>query len=228
MTGSKGAKADRDWETLSSRQRDILLRVFQADQAAEERERARQRQLDAKSLFPESRPASEWRCLNQDTIRGRRRPRDTDPADFAELESRGLIEIDGRTGMIQLTRAGRAVARAGPAPRRRDRQGACSRNGRGRTSRGCTPPVTAASCSRRIASGGCRSGNTARHGARWCGSGAGRSPTPPRLLLPRVVPGPRHCGASLGEPAESRPGHEPRAGVSPSIAVWMLSRRRAD
>jgi hypothetical protein len=87
--------------------------VFQADQAAEarERERARQRQLDTRSLFPEARPAAAWRWMNRDTVHGRHRPRDTDPADFAELEARGLIEIDAATAMVQMTRAGRTAVR---------------------------------------------------------------------------------------------------------------------
>jgi hypothetical protein len=115
MTGSRGGKAARDWEVLSSRQRDILRWVFRADQAAGERERKRQRQrqLDAKALFPQARPASEWRWVNRDAVLGRHRPRAGDPADFAELEARGLIEIDAATAMVQVTRAGRAAVRAG-------------------------------------------------------------------------------------------------------------------
>jgi hypothetical protein len=89
--------------------------VFQADQAAEarERERARQRQLETRSLFPEARRAAAWRWMNRDTVLGRHRPRDTDPADFAELEARSLIEIDAATAMVQMTRAGRAAVRTG-------------------------------------------------------------------------------------------------------------------
>ena len=107
-----GGKAARDWKALSGRQRNVLSWVFQADQAAEarERERARQRQLDTRSLFPEARPAA-WRRMNRDTVLGRHRPRGTDPADFAELEARGLIEIDAATAMVQMTRAGRTAVR---------------------------------------------------------------------------------------------------------------------
>lgn len=114
MTGSKGGKADRDWEALSRRQRDLLRQAFNADQAAEkrERQRARDRQGEAKALYPESRPASAWRWISPDRARGRLRPRDTDTADYEALRSAGLIEMDARA-WVKMTRAGRAAVRAG-------------------------------------------------------------------------------------------------------------------
>ncbi|MGH3157405.1 MAG: hypothetical protein ACRDNF_12620, partial [Streptosporangiaceae bacterium] len=61
-----GGKAARDWAGLSGRQRDLLRKAFDADQAAEknERQRARDRQAHTKGLWPESRPAAAWRWIS--------------------------------------------------------------------------------------------------------------------------------------------------------------------
>jgi hypothetical protein len=49
--------------------------------------------------------------MNESTALGRLRPRAGDPADFALMEDRGLIET--AAGQVRMTRAGRAAARAG-------------------------------------------------------------------------------------------------------------------
>jgi hypothetical protein len=110
----KGGKAARDWAALSPRQRDLLRKAFDADQAAEarERQRARDKQAETKALWPESRPADAWRWIAAGQARGRLRPRDTDGADYEALRIAGLIEAD--TGAwVRMTRAGRAAVRAG-------------------------------------------------------------------------------------------------------------------
>jgi hypothetical protein len=117
-----GGKAAQDWTALSARQRDLLRKAFDADQAAEkrERQRARGKQAETKALWPESRPADAWRRLSLDQARGRLRPRDTDGADYEALRNAGLIEA-GACAWVRMTRAGRAAVRAGtgaPAPGR--------------------------------------------------------------------------------------------------------------
>jgi len=109
-----GGKAARDWAGLSQRQRDLIRKAFDADQAAEarERQRARDHQTDFKTLWPESRPAGVWRWLTPDRARGRLRPRDTDGADYEALRDAGLIELDA-CARVRLTRTGRAAVRAG-------------------------------------------------------------------------------------------------------------------
>jgi hypothetical protein len=113
-TSPKGGKAARDWAALSARQRDLLRKAFDADQAAEarERQRARDRQAETKALWPESRPADVWRWIATNQARGRLRPRDTDGADYEALRAAGLIELDAVT-WVRMTRAGRAAVRAG-------------------------------------------------------------------------------------------------------------------
>ena len=111
-------KTAQAWHSLAPRQRDLLRRAFDADQAAEqhERQRARDKQADAKALYPESRPADAWRWISPDQARGRLRVRDTDTdtdtADYEALQSARLIELDAR-GWVRMTRAGRADVRAG-------------------------------------------------------------------------------------------------------------------
>lgn len=115
MTGTKnGGKAARDWAALSARQRDLLRKAFDADQAAEarERQRARDHQTDTKALWPETRPADVWRWIATDQARGRLRPRDTDGTDYEALRDAGLIELDAG-GWLRMTRAGRAAVRTG-------------------------------------------------------------------------------------------------------------------
>jgi hypothetical protein len=109
-----GGKAARDWAGLSQRQRDLIRKAFDADQAAEkhEQQRARGKQADTKALWPESRPAAAWRWISPDQARGRLRPRDTDGADYAALQNAGLIEVDA-SAWVRMTRAGRAAVRAG-------------------------------------------------------------------------------------------------------------------
>ena len=60
------------WRELSERQRDLLRKAFDADQAAEnhERQRARDQRGEAKALYPESRPASAWRWISPDRAAG--------------------------------------------------------------------------------------------------------------------------------------------------------------
>lgn len=110
-TSRKTAQARR---SLGPRQRDLLRKAFDADQAAEEheRQRARDKQADAKALYPQSRPADTWRWISPDQARGRLRVRDTDTADYEALQYAGLIELDDR-GWVRMTRAGRATVRAG-------------------------------------------------------------------------------------------------------------------
>jgi hypothetical protein len=117
-----GGKAPRDWAGLSARQRDLIRKAFDADQAAEkhEQQRARDKQADAKALWPQSRPAATWRWISPDQARGRLRPRDTDSADYTALQNAGLLEVDA-SAWIRMTRAGRAAVRAGtgaPQPAR--------------------------------------------------------------------------------------------------------------
>lgn len=109
-TPKDGGKAARDWAGLSARQRDLLRKAFDADQAAEQR--ARDKQTDTKALWPEARPAAAWRWISPDQARGRLRPRDTDGVDYAALQDAGLIEADA-SAWARMTRAGRAAVRAG-------------------------------------------------------------------------------------------------------------------
>jgi hypothetical protein len=111
---ASASRTAQAWNSLSPRQRDLLRTAFNADQAAEkhERERARDRQSEAKALYPESRPASAWRWISPDRARGRLRPRDTDTANYEALRDAGLIDLDAGA-WVRMTRAGRAAVRAG-------------------------------------------------------------------------------------------------------------------
>ena len=118
------AKPARAWQELTARQRDLLRRAYNADQAAEqsEKQRARDAQDDFKALYPRTRPAADWRWISLDQARGRLRPRDSDEADYRQLERVGLLELNA--GTLKMTRAGRAVVRArtgAPAPDRAPR-----------------------------------------------------------------------------------------------------------
>lgn len=135
-------EADAMWDGLNSRQRSYLLACFREDQEAERRARA------ARSTYQDSGPASVWRKLpfsikaelpfaEYTTIQ--RRLRDEGRLDAGAgatlhaLARRGLLRItEDRIDvpevglvtrvLVELTRAGRACARAGlgiaPAPRR--------------------------------------------------------------------------------------------------------------